>query len=98
METKHIKAAQVREMFGNCSAATLYRMWKEYRILPPPTVIKGINYWTPAEVAQAFKDGQKAEVKADTTPIQAAPLTTAVERAANARRGKKSATVAMGDK
>ncbi|MBF0460386.1 MAG: hypothetical protein HQL87_03230 [Magnetococcales bacterium] len=92
MEAKRIKAAQVREMFGNCSTATLYRMWKTYQILPPPTVIRGINYWTPQEVERAFQESQKAEVKADTTPSQAAPLTNAVDRAANARRGKKAAT------
>ena len=96
METKYIKAAQVRAMFGNCSAATLYRMWMKYKVLPPPTVIRGINYWTPADVARAFQNSQKAVIKADSTPT--APLTTAVERAANARRGKKSATVTMGDR
>ena len=87
METKRIKAAQVRELFGNCSAATLYRMWKEYRILPPPTVIRGINYWTLAEVEQAFQSSHKAEVKTDTAPN--VPVATAIERATNARRGKK---------
>ena len=92
MEAKRIKAAQVRAMFGNCSTATLYRMWKEYRILPPPTVIRGINYWTPAEVEQAFETSQKAQPKATTTPTQTAPLTTAIDKAAIARRGKKSAT------
>ena len=82
METKRIKSAQVRAIFGDCSTATLYRMWKEYQTLAPPTVIRGINYWTPQEVEQAFQNSQKA----DTTPTQS----TAAQRAATARRGKKT--------
>ncbi|MEO5363693.1 MAG: hypothetical protein H7838_08730 [Magnetococcus sp. DMHC-8] len=99
METKRIKAARVREIFGDCSTTTVYRMWKEYKILPPPTVIRGINYWTLAEVEQAFQGSQKAEVKAVTTPAQAIPApikSTPAERAANARRGRPRKVVAVG--
>ncbi|MBF0341257.1 MAG: hypothetical protein HQL95_09905 [Magnetococcales bacterium] len=58
MEVKHIKAGKVRELFGNCSAATLYRMWRIYKVLPPPTKIRGISYWTMADVEKAFQNNQ----------------------------------------
>ncbi len=57
MQTQHIKSAQICEQ-KKWSKATLYRMWKVYKVLPPPTVIRGINYWTPQEVEQAFRDNR----------------------------------------
>ncbi|WP_153188683.1 hypothetical protein [Candidatus Magnetaquicoccus inordinatus] len=62
MAAQRIKSTEVRKRFGNISAATLYRMWKVYRILEPPVTIRGINYWTPEDVDAAFaKSGQRGE-------------------------------------
>lgn len=96
MQTERIKSAQVQKIFGGCAKVTVYRMWKQYGILPPPTVIRGINYWTLAEVEQAFQNSQKAPVATVQTP---APKTADTERAAVARQGKKMKTIpATGDR
>ena len=63
---KRIKIQQMKEIFGGCSTATIWRMWNIYKVLPPPTKIRGINYWTPEQAEAAFNASQQAGIPLDT--------------------------------
>ncbi|MBF0400559.1 MAG: hypothetical protein HQL90_07295 [Magnetococcales bacterium] len=52
---KLIKAREVRDRFGGVSASTLYRYWHDYKILPPPAKIRGICFWSAADVEWAVQ-------------------------------------------
>lgn len=59
--SKKIKGPAVRRHWGDCSPATLYRLWAIYKVIPPPVKIRGINYWDEREIVEAFQNaGQTA--------------------------------------
>jgi hypothetical protein len=60
LETQFIKSKRVREILGGISTATLYRYWHDYKVLPQPKVVRGINFWLRSDVETALEKVQAA--------------------------------------
>ena len=57
MQDRRIRPSEVKRLFGDISNSTLFRFWKQYKILPPPTKFQGRNFWWESDVNRAMESG-----------------------------------------